>query len=136
MKKTEIINIVEKFPNGKEKVTTIKRIVNVEDAGIHFGIIPARRSGIGNSQLSNEKLMKDLEKFREEKRKHTERNNGSCEISIKGKKKKCKIDENTITSYGLNGEKFVINLNLDYEKRNKQPKKNKRKQIDKNNEKK
>ena len=109
MKSFEQITITEKFPNGKEKVTTIKRVVNVGSVEIPFEITPSRKIRIQHNPLPNEQFLKDLRKFREEKRKHSERNNGSCEMIIRGKRQNCKIDNNI--SFNINNSIIKNNIN-------------------------
>ncbi|MCR5266844.1 MAG: hypothetical protein K6E29_09685 [Cyanobacteria bacterium RUI128] len=122
MKKTEKITIIEQFPNGKKKITTIKRESDFPDplAGI-FGQIPVNTDRINRYVAQRRKeLMSEIQdeiKF--------------CRYEFDGKIYLCKIDENALTVLDNKGKEHCVLTYVPEAPKPKKRKRNKKKQDEK-----
>ena len=112
MKVKETIIITEKLPSGKEKVTKINRVIDVENPMPSFY---SGRFGEIMQDKADALTMPDFKEILRKKRldfiSKEKRNNGKCRVDSNGKVFDCKIGNDKIIAYDDEGNPRVLNLN-------------------------
>lgn len=115
MKKTEKITIIEQFPNGKKKITTIKKESDVTEIPL-VGFFP-------QDPACGKGVRFDVARRRNELISRLEHAPRFCRYEFDGKIYLCKVDENGITVLDNKGKEHCV---LKYEPEAPKPKKRKR----------